>query len=98
MVTQVGMSELGLVAMNTENQEYSEAIAAQIDREVRKIVKECHKQALDLLRAHRWLMDILADILIDQETIDGDEFRKIVDRETSKHQATQTKPALVAGS
>ncbi len=98
MVTQVGMSELGLVAMNTENQEYSEAIAAQIDREVRKIVKECHKQALDILRSHRWLMDILADILIDQETIDGDEFRKIVDRETNKHQATQIKPALVAGS
>jgi cell division protease FtsH len=98
MVTQVGMSELGLVAMNTENQEYSEAIAAQIDREVRKIVKECHKQALDILGSHRWLMDVLADILIDQETIDGDEFRKIVDRETSKHQATQVKPALVAGS
>ena len=98
MVTQVGMSELGLVAMNTENQEYSEAIAAQIDREVRKIVKECHKQALEILQSHRWLMDILAEILIDQETIDGDEFRKIVDRETSKHQVTQAKPALVAGS
>ncbi len=98
MVTQVGMSELGLVAMNTENQEYSEIIAAQIDREVRKIVKECHKQAVDILQSHRWLMDILADILIDQETIDGDEFRKIVDRETSKHQATQAQPVLVTGS
>ncbi len=97
MVTQVGMSELGLVALDTEHQEYSESIAAQIDREVRKIVKECHKQAVDILQSHRWLMDILADVLIDRETIDGEEFRQIVDRETSKHQSAQTKPAL-AGS
>jgi cell division protease FtsH len=97
MVTQMGMSELGLVAMDTEHQEYSESIAAQIDREIRKIVKDCHHQAVDLLQSHRWLMDILAEILIDKETIDGDEFRQIVERETDRHGVKQNKPAL-AGS
>jgi cell division protease FtsH len=97
MVTQVGMSELGLVAMNTDRQEYSETIAAQIDREVRKIVKECHQQAIELLQSHRPLMDLLADILVDKETIDGDEFRQIVDRETGRNGKLQTQPVL-AGS
>ncbi len=98
MVTQLGMSQLGLVAMDTDREEYSETVAAQIDREMRKIIKECHQQALELLGAHRWLMDILAEILIDKETIDGDEFRQIVDREKERHdRAVQTKPAL-AGS
>jgi cell division protease FtsH len=95
MVTQVGMSGLGLVAMNTERQEYSETIAAQIDREVRKIVKECHQQAIDLLQAHRSLMDILVEILIERETINGEEFRQIVARETGKEDRIQ-KPALTA--
>jgi cell division protease FtsH len=97
MVAQMGMSELGLVAMDTEYQEYSETIAAQIDREVRKIVKECHKQAVEILQSHRWLMDMLAEILVDRETIDGEEFRQIVDREIAQHQVVQSKPAL-AGS
>jgi cell division protease FtsH len=97
MVAQMGMSQLGLVAMDTDHQEYSETIAAQIDQEVRKIVKDCYQQAIDLLQAHRWLMDILAEILIDKETIDGDEFRQIVDRETGRNEVIQPKPAL-AGS
>jgi cell division protease FtsH len=97
MVAQMGMSELGLVAMDTEHQEYSEIVAAQIDREVRKIVKECYQQALELLQSHRWLMDILAEILIDRETIDGDEFRKIVDRETGRREVSQPVQVL-AGS
>jgi cell division protease FtsH len=96
MVAQMGMSELGLVAMDTERQEYSETIAAQIDREVRKIVKECYEQAIDILQSHRNLMDILAEILIDKETIDGDEFRQIVDRETGRNETSKAKPALAS--
>ncbi|WP_295619604.1 ATP-dependent zinc metalloprotease FtsH [Chamaesiphon sp. GL140_3_metabinner_50] len=96
MVAQMGMSELGLVAMDTDRQEYSETIAAQIDREVRKIVKECYEQAIDILQSHRNLMDILAEILIDKETIDGDEFRQIVDRETGRNETSKAKPALAS--
>jgi cell division protease FtsH len=85
MVSQVGMSKLGLVALDTEHKEYSEDVAAQIDREMRAIVKQCHEKARQLLEQHRWLMDILVDVLIEQESIDGEEFRRIVDRSLEQH-------------
>ncbi len=80
MVSKVGMSKLGLVALDTDYKEYSEEIAAQIDREMRSIVKECHQKARQILEQHRWLMDILVDVLIEQESINGEDFRKIVDK------------------
>ncbi len=85
MVSQVGMSKLGLVALDTEHKEYSEDVAAQIDREMRSIIKQCHQKARQLLEQHRWLMDILVDVLIEQESIDGEEFRRIVDRSLNQH-------------
>jgi cell division protease FtsH len=38
----------------------------------------------------------LAEILIDKETIDGDEFRQIVDRETGRNETNKAKPALAS--
>jgi cell division protease FtsH len=93
MVSQVGMSKLGLVSLDTEHKEYSEDVAAQIDREMRTIVKQCHQQARQILAKHRWLMDILVDVLIEQESIDGEEFRQIVERAL----ASQGQPVPVAG-
>lgn len=80
MVSQVGMSKLGLVALDTDEKDYSQDIAAQMDREIRAIITRCHQQALALLGQYRPLMDRLADLLVEQETIEGDEFRKLVDR------------------
>lgn len=91
MVTQLGMSELGLVALESPNQEvflgrdwggsrseYSEEIAADIDRQVRSIVEGCYDRAKEIIRENRALIDRLVEILIEKETLDGDEFRKIV--------------------
>jgi cell division protease FtsH len=90
MVTRLGMSELGLVALEGENDnnyvggdwgrraEYSEEIATRIDLEVRQIVEVAHRQAKDILEENRFLMDRLVDLLIDQETIEGDQLRQIV--------------------
>ena len=97
MVTQVGMSSLGLVALNTDEKDYSEDVAAQIDRQVRSMVKECYQRSLDLLREHRHLMDILVEELIDKESLTGDEFRAIVERELGTPQSTSnpSQPATV---
>jgi cell division protease FtsH len=97
MVTQVGMSSLGLVALNTDEKDYSEDVAAQIDRQMRSMVKGCYQQALDLLREHRHLMDILVEELIDKESLTGDEFRAIVERELGTPQSTSnpSQPATV---
>jgi cell division protease FtsH len=98
MVTQVGMSPLGLVALNTDEKDYSEDVAAEIDRQMRSIVKECYQKALDLLREHRDLMDILVEELIDKESLTGDEFRLLIDRyldPTSTHPKS-SQPAVVS--
>jgi cell division protease FtsH len=90
MVTLYGMSELGPVALESPNNEvflgrdwmarseYSEDMAAKIDRQVRSIAFHCYEESRRLIRENRHLIDRLVEILLDKETIEGDEFRKIV--------------------
>ncbi|WP_228042360.1 MULTISPECIES: ATP-dependent zinc metalloprotease FtsH [unclassified Tychonema] len=92
MVTLYGMSDLGPVALESPNNEvflgqswnsraeYSEEMAIKIDRQVREIAIHCYEEARRIIRENRHLVDKLVEVLLDEETIDGDEFRKIVDR------------------
>ena len=93
MVTKFGMSDLGLVLLEDQNNdvflgrdlmkksESSEEIAKKIDAQVREIVGKCYEQALNILLKNRALMDLLVEQLIEQETIEGEVFRQIVDRD-----------------
>ncbi len=90
MVTRFGMSDLGPVALESEggevflggamsrSQGYSEEVATHIDEQVRTIVAKCYKDAISLLTTHRDLMDMIVDRLLEEETIDGEELRKII--------------------
>jgi cell division protease FtsH len=90
MVTQLGMSDLGPLALERPNgqvflgrnmmpsTEYSEEMATRIDHRVREISQQCYERACSLLQQNRALMDRLVDLLIECETIEGHEFRKIV--------------------
>ena len=90
MVTRFGMSELGPLMLDPPNNEvflgggwmnrveYSEDVAAKIDRQVRQILESCYQKAKQILLEHRVLLDRLADTLVERETLDGDEFRAIV--------------------
>jgi cell division protease FtsH len=90
MVTRFGMSDLGPLSLESQQGEvflgrdwmsrsdYSEAIACRIDSQVRLIVEECHETAKRIMREHRTVTDRLVDLLIEKETIDGEEFRQIV--------------------
>jgi cell division protease FtsH len=112
MVTRYGMSDLGLVALETSGnevflgrglmprQEYSEEVATQIDHQVREIALHGYQEARRLIREHRPLVDRLAELLIDQETIEGEEFRKIVAdyQEHHKQQQTTVSASSVASS
>lgn len=94
MVTLYGMSELGPLALESmDNQvflgrnlmprsEVSEEMASKIDAKVREIALRCLVQARQILRQHRSLIDQLVDLLMERETIDGEEFRQIVRRST----------------
>ena len=90
MVTRFGMSKLGPLSLESQSgevflggnwgarSEYSDEVAAQIDQQVREIVAECHQESLQIMRENRTVIDRLVDILIEKETIDGEEFRQIV--------------------
>ena len=110
MVTRFGMSSLGNLSLESSSAdsftgrdassqgEYSEEVAAKIDREIRALVEAGHRKAREIIQSHRELVDTLTDLLLEKETIDGDEFRAIVAQATDKPQSPQTAPVLVAGS
>ncbi len=62
----------------TTRSEYSESIASRIDGQVRAIVEECYENSKKIIRDYRTVTDRLVDLLIEKETIDGEEFRQIV--------------------
>ncbi|MGA0200861.1 MAG: AAA family ATPase, partial [Prochlorotrichaceae cyanobacterium] len=91
MVTRYGMSDLGPLALESSNNEiylgrdlmtpraeYSEEMAIKIDHQIRALAKYCHGEALRLLQENRATIDRLVDILLEQEELDGEEFRQIV--------------------
>ena len=90
MVTRFGMStELGSMTYGqkeeliflgreiSEQRDYSEAVAEQIDREVRKLVDDSYKQALAILKKYRKELDAVANKLLEVETLTREEFEKI---------------------
>jgi len=91
MVTRFGMSEIGPLSLESEatnpflgrnmssNNEYSDEIAVKIDNQIKKIVDQCHLQALNIIKENRVIIDYLVDILIEKETIEGAEFRQIIE-------------------
>lgn len=90
MVTRFGMSDLGPLSLESQTgevflgrdlmsrSEYSEEIAARIDAQVRELVQHAYEQAIRLMRENREVIDRLVDLLVEKETIDGEEFRQIV--------------------
>ena len=88
MVTMYGMSEsFGLMGLaKIENQylsgrtvmDCSDQTAAQVDKEVERILKAAYQTALALLRENRMVLDQIADFLINRETITGKEFMQIL--------------------
>ncbi|MFA5838632.1 MAG: ATP-dependent zinc metalloprotease FtsH [Candidatus Paceibacterota bacterium] len=91
MVTKYGMSDkLGSVAFEEEigimlrgnrvvsEKEYSEKITAEIDSEVIGLMKEAHNRAEKTVKTHMKLLEQIAQKLITEETIERDEFEKLL--------------------
>jgi cell division protease FtsH len=58
--------------------DYSEEIAREIDDEIRRVIEEAHEMALTVLREHMTELHRLAGILIERETIDKDQFERLL--------------------
>nr|ARW64226.1 Cell division protein FTSH [Chondria sp. (in: red algae)] len=95
MVTRFGMSNIGPLSLENEDSnpflgrgmgntnDYSDEIAQKIDKQIQEIVQECHKKTVKIIKNNRVIIDKLVDILIEKETIDGNEFRKIIQQYTA---------------
>ncbi|OGV44634.1 MAG: cell division protein FtsH [Lentisphaerae bacterium GWF2_57_35] len=63
----------------SRSQEFSEETARKIDEEVTRIIRECHARAVDILKTHRDRLDMMAQLLIERETLDGRDVADIVE-------------------
>ena len=91
MVTRFGMSDrLGPVALGRQQgnmflgrdiaaeRDFSEETAAAIDDEVRNLVEQAYRRAKAVLGSNRHVLDQLADMLIDKETVDAEELQELL--------------------
>jgi len=96
LVKEYGMSSLGPISFGqkeevvflgkeiSEQRNYSEKVATQIDKEVARFVGEAEKKAKRTLTKNRKLLEKLAKALIKKETIEREEFEKIIGKKLKK--------------
>jgi cell division protease FtsH len=87
MITRFGMSEkFGMMSLVTVESQYldgraamncAEKTAAQVDKEVLKIINDCYAKAVGLLTKDREVLDRISEYLFEHETITGKEFMKM---------------------
>ena len=94
MVTKYGMSEkLGPIAFGSSEgsevflgrsmgqvKDFSESVAQQIDEEIKSIIVNCYNKTADILKTNMQKLTEVAEQLIKSEKMDGDEFKKIMER------------------
>ncbi|TMI74676.1 MAG: ATP-dependent metallopeptidase FtsH/Yme1/Tma family protein [Bacillati bacterium ANGP1] len=110
MVTEFGMSEkLGPLSLGrrhgpvflgrdlVETRNYSEEIAYEIDKEVRRIIDECYERARDVLLGGREQLNRLAKALLERESLEGDQIEKVMAGEPLEPEAPSA-PAVTAPS
>ena len=95
LVKEYGMSSLGPISFGekeelvflgkeiSEQRNYSEKVAAQIDKEVEKFIKNAEKEAEKILFKKKKLLNKIAQTLIAKETIEKEEFEKLMKQGTS---------------
>lgn len=110
MVCDWGMSELGPLSFGgkegeiflgrdyAEKQEYSEKTAQRIDQEIQNIVQRNYKRAMDLLQGHQDTLNMMAQALLEHETLDEDQINRIIKGENieppaSTHKQTDEQPS-----
>lgn len=94
MVTRFGMSTVGPISLDSDieqvfigrgirnDNELSTTVANKIDDQVKIIVKHCYDQAVNIIKQNRFLIDQLVNTLIQEETINGEDFRQQVNMYT----------------
>lgn len=101
MVTEYGMSSLGPMRLEdpdtntflgrdyTKNRNISDAVANEIDEEMRKIINECYKKSKHILSENKELLDLIANALLKYETITKEQIDYLVEH---KHIPEEKEP------
>jgi cell division protease FtsH len=76
--------------------DYSEEIAREIDDEIRRVIEEAHERALSVLREHMDDLHQISKLLIERETIDKDQFERLLAGETAESVFPEEAPAAPA--
>jgi cell division protease FtsH len=76
--------------------DYSEEIAREIDDEIRRVIEEAHERALGVLREHMDDLHQISKLLIERETIDKDQFERLLAGETAETVFPDEAPAAPA--
>ncbi|MBQ8073497.1 MAG: ATP-dependent zinc metalloprotease FtsH [Clostridia bacterium] len=107
MVTQFGMSEeIGTIYLGSDQEvfvgmefgqtrEFSEEVAARIDREVSRMLEAAYDRAKEILRQNRDKLDMLVEALMAQETLNRAEFVALMDEGIMPSGSTEDKPREV---
>jgi cell division protease FtsH len=106
MVTEFGMSNLGPIQYERQtgsvflgrdymtDKNFSDQVALEIDQEVRRIIDECYKKGEETLREYRSLLDLIAQHLVEIETLTREDIEELVD--TGRIQWWEKKKAKLA--
>lgn len=104
MVTRLGMTEeFDMMATEVVANRYlggdaalqcSEMTAGKIDAKVLALIKEAHAKARTILQDNRDKLDVLAQYLLEKETITGEQFMALLQQEQAKEAAGENKPEV----
>ena len=109
MVTQYGMSDLGPIQLEEKSEgvflgrdynkskDFSDQVAVEIDKEVSKILEECYENAKKLLSKHETLVLLIADALMERETLTREQIKTLVETGTidgAKEEKEETNATL----
>ena len=108
MVTQFGMSDnIGTIYLGSDQEvfvgmefgqsrEYSEEIAAKIDREVAAMLAACYEKAKKILTENKGRLELLTQALLEQETLNRAEFVSLMETGTLPETSSNDKPRTTA--
>lgn len=108
MVTEYGMSPLGPIQYERDDgsvflgrdyastqKNFSTQIAYEIDTEVRKIINDAHDKALEIIKAHKDDLELIANTLLENETITAEEISYLLEHRTLKKEEQTAEPVDV---
>lgn len=109
MVSKYGMSdELGPVVYSNDNNEvflgkdyghvnnYSEATSAKIDAQIEKMMRTAYAQTEDILKTHYDKLELVAETLIKDEKITGDEFKQLMENGFIKEEKVEEEKSEIS--